>query len=424
MTGCDPESGGHESGTPESAFPHPRSAIDSGLSAVGEPPLFSPSARQNPPLVLVSGLRSVGKSSLVCALWGDSELLPTAEQDCTQVNTLIREPARGEEDRGVRRTFLPRARALEFATRDLAYHRLAVFLGETLGPLAPNLDALPPGERLRRAVDGLRELFARRKDLLVLHDHLNDDADRVEEFLAFVASSEYREGQTVPAGWEQRRELLMGQRRPDGRPIGTGRMLAVARVELLRHSPAWTAQPVRLMDSPWVPSFHNARRAELLIEEARQARAMVIVARAAPYRLEDWASRFLAERRDLAARTLVVFNQVDTIDLNRLFARDGFADTFADNARHLKSAGILPENLLVACTRLPFLERSASAAQHADRLAKLREVLASIRRRVESAPRDAASALKPKLLRATDADGGLEEVRGRLMELLRDTGVR
>jgi hypothetical protein len=388
-------------------------------SAIGDQPPLRPPSLLHPPLVLVSGLRSVGKSSFVCTLWGDSELLPTAEQDCTQVNTLIRAPQPGEEDRTTRRTFLPRARALEFATRDISYHRLAAFLSETLGPLAPNLDAFPPGERLRKAVDALRTLFAKRKDLLVLHDHLNDDADRVEEFLAFVESPDYREGQTVPAGWDQRRELLMGQRRPDGRPIGTGQMLAVERVELLRSSPALTERTIRLMDSPWVPSFHNARRAELLLEEAKQARTLVIVARAGPFQLEDWAARFLADREDLAARTLVVFNQVDTIDLSRLFAREGFADAFAENAKKLKSAGIPPENLFVTCTRLPFLERSPSAAKHADRIAKLREVLAAIRKRVEGAPKDAALALKPKLLHATDANGGLEAVRARLLETLR-----
>lgn len=388
------------------------------MSAHGWPP---PSSLLLPPLVLVSGLRSVGKSSFVCTLWGDSELLPTAEQDCTQVNSLIRVPSTGEADRTVRRTFLSRERAIEFATRDLSYHRLAAFLGETLGPLAPNLDAFQPGERLRKAVAALRALFAKRKDLLVLHDHLNDDADRVEEFLSFLESPEYLEGQSVPAGWAQRRDLLMGERRPDGRPIGTGKMLSVERVELLRSSPAWADRPIRLMDSPWVPSFHNARRAELLIEEAKQARALVIVARAGPFQIEEWVARFLSERKEIAVRTLVVFNQVDTIDLNRLFARDGFADSLAENARKLTSTGIPPENLFVSCTRLPFLEQSPVAAKHADRIAKLREVLAAIRRRVESAPKGAASTLKPKLLRATDADGGLGAIKERLLETLRSS---
>lgn len=393
------------------------SAIRNPQSAIGNPSLLLP------PLVLVSGLRSVGKSSFVCTLWGDSELLPTAEQDCTQVNTLTRAPLPGEEDRTTRRTFLPRARALEFATRDLSYHRLAAFLAETLGPLAPNLDAFPPGERLPKAVHALRTLFAKRQDLLVLHDHLNDDADRVEEFLAFVESPDYRAGETVPAGWDERRELLMGQRRPDGRPINTGRMLAVERVELIRSSDAWAEQPIRLMDSPWVPSFHNARRAELLLEEAKQARALVIVARAGPFQLEDWAARFLAERKEIASRTLVVFNQVDTIDLSRLFARDGFADAFSASAKNLRSVGIPPENLFVSCMRLPFLEKSPSAEKHAGRIAKLREVLAAIRKRVESAPKDAAPALKPKLLRATGADGGLDAVRERLLAVLEQPSV-
>jgi hypothetical protein len=195
-------------------------------------------------------------------------------------------------------------------------------------------------------------------------------------------------------------------------------MLAVERVELLRNSETWTEHPIRLMDSPWVPAFHNARRAELLLEEAKRARALIVVARAGAFHLEDWVTRFLAERKDIAVRTLVVFNQVDTIDLSRLFARDGFADAFSESAKNLRSAGIPPENLFVCCMRLPFLEKSPSAAKHADRIAKLREVLAAIRKRVASAPKDAAAGLKPKLLRATDADGGLEAVRERLLQIL------
>ncbi len=51
--------------------------------------------------VLVSGLCSVGKSSFVCALWGDSDLLPTAVRDCTQTNTLTRQPLRRAEPMSV-----------------------------------------------------------------------------------------------------------------------------------------------------------------------------------------------------------------------------------------------------------------------------------------------------------------------------------
>src|SRR4051794_36059691 len=78
--------------------------------------------------VLVSGLCSVGKSSFVCALWGDSELLPTAVRDCTQTNTLIRLPEAGETDRQIRLAYLTREKAVDFASRDLSYYRLSELL--------------------------------------------------------------------------------------------------------------------------------------------------------------------------------------------------------------------------------------------------------------------------------------------------------
>jgi len=370
------------------------------------------------PLVLVSGLRSVGKSSFVCTLWGDSDLLPTAERDCTQVNTLIRVPEPGEAESVVRTVYLPRDRAFAFAVRDLSYYRLATFLAETLGPLGPNLEAFPPEDRLPKAIEAVRDLFQKRADLLVLHDHLNDDVERIEEFLAFVASAEYRPGETVTLDWGQRREQLMGNRRPDGRPIGIGRMLAVERVELLHASGVWPQETPRLMDTPWVPTFHNARRAELLLERARRADALILVARAGPFQLEGWVERLLTERKELAERTLVIFNQVDTVDLSRLLARDGFAAAFDRSARHCKAAGIPAENLFVSCTRLPFLEKSPTADRHAERIARLHEVMKTLRKRVENAPDSAAPQLRPKLLRATEADGGVESVRERLLALL------
>jgi len=387
-----------------------------GMASTNSDSQFQVSERA--PLVLVSGPRSVGKSSFVCALWGDSELLPTAERDCTQVNTLVCAPGGGQDEDRVRVVYLPRDRAYAFAVRDLSYHRLATFLMETLGPLGPNLEAFPPEDRLHKVIEAMRDLFRKRPDLLVLHDHLNDQIDRLEEFLAFVASPTYQAGETVTMDWRERREQLMGQRRPDGRPIGIGRMLAVERVELVRGTHVWPKTPPQLMDTPWVPTFHNARRAELLLEEAREAHALMLVARAGPFALQGWVEQLLDKRKELAARTLVIFNQVDTVDMSRLLARDGFSAAFDESMRTLGAVGIPVENVFVSCTRLPFLNKSASAEQHAKRIARLREVLGTLRKRLASAPENAAPLLKPRLLRATESDGGIEAVRERLMSFL------
>jgi hypothetical protein len=144
---------------------------------------------------------------------------------------------------------------------------------------------------------------------------------------------------------------------------------------------------------------------------------LVIVARPELLQVEDWVTRILSERPALAARTLVAFNQVDTADLARLFARDGLGEVFAENRKRLRALGVLPENLFVSCTRLPFLENSPAAPGRAERLAKLREVLGAVRERAASAPKSAAPEFREKLRRATEPDGGLEAVRERLVEL-------
>jgi hypothetical protein len=367
--------------------------------------------------ILVSGLRSVGKSSFVCALWGDTELLPTAERDCTQTNTRIRVPASGEADRGLRLAYLPRAKALDYATRDLSYCRLAEFLAESLGPFAPRLDELTPEARLHEAAAGVRRVFQQRPDLFVLHEHLTDEVEKLEQFLAFLDSPAYRPGETVPGAWEERGEQLMGRRRPDGRTVDVGKLLALAHVGLVRATDRFPEPAPVLIDTPWVPAFHNARRAELILAEARDADVLLIVARPELLQVEDWVVSILAERPALAARTLVAFNQVDTADLVRLFARDGFGEVFAENRKRLRALGVPRENLFISCTRLPFLENSPAAPGRAERMAKLREVLGAIRKRAEGAPTSAAPEFREKLRRSTEPDGALEAVRERLKEL-------
>ena len=83
--------------------------------------------------ILIAGKRSVGKSSFVCALWQDAELVPTAVRDCTQTNTLIRTPEEGEADPHLQIAYLERERALNFAAGDLSTYRLIRFLEEETG---------------------------------------------------------------------------------------------------------------------------------------------------------------------------------------------------------------------------------------------------------------------------------------------------
>lgn len=381
---------------------------------------------------MVSGLRSVGKSSFVCALWGDAGLLPTAVRDCTQSNTVVRIPRPGETDRTIRLDYLPRERALEFATRGLAFHRIAQMLDETLGPIGPRLDEGPAEARLHNAIAAVKQLFAQRRDLAVLYEPLTEQLEQLEEFLAFLDSPDYRPGETVTVAWERRQEYLMGLRRDDGRSVGLGKLLALRAVEVLRESTAWGAAgtmgnpalpPPRLVDTPWVPTFHNARRAELVVEQARAADVVIVLALPEILEPEDWLQAVLKDQPGIGARTLVVFNQIDTIDPLSLYRRDGFAEAFQKNADTLGKLGIPPANLCISCARLPFLRGSAPTPDINDRLRRLEKALRDVR---QAAGSRTDSALRPLLLEATGEsdtlaatdDGGLTAFRHRLTSLL------
>ena len=370
--------------------------------------------------VLVSGLRSVGKSSFVCALWGDADLLPTAERDCTQTNTLIRAPETHGGDQSIFLDYLPRDSAVNFAARGLAYHHLADMLAEYSGPLGPRLDELPPEVRLRAATSAVRKLFAENPKLAVLHENLTDDINEIEQFLNFIDSPAYRDGGRVEANWADRREHLMGKRHPDGRTLDVGPLLALRHVELLRTSSRWAEPAPRLIDTPWIPAYHNARRMDLILAQARQADVLLILSRPQVLEPEEWVLQIFKERPELAARTVVVFNQADTVDITQLFGRDGFYAEYEITVSKLAKMKIETKNIFISCARLPFLELSlatpgANAGALRERIVKLRAVLDRVRRQADAR---SGGEFKAKLLDACNGtDCGTETVHSRIQEL-------
>jgi len=378
--------------------------------------------------VLFSGLCSAGKSSFVCSLWGDSELLPTAVRDCTQTNTLTRLPVSNEADREIHLSYLSRAKAVDFASRDLAYYRLTELLRETENTILGLLEELPPEERLKKTVELVRRLFRDRPDQFVLYEPLTEELDKLEQFLAFIDSPEFKPGQTIAVDWKDRRELLMGRRHPDGRTFDTGKLLALRHVELIRETSAWEAladkPPVahtdrmsapELIDSPWIPTFHNARRADLIIEQARESDVLVIVALPQKFELEPWVRQLYRTRPELAARTVVAFNQVDTIDTSALFSRDGFYAAYEDNRERLAKEGIRAENLLLSCARLPFLEGLPPDGLVGERIERLRKVLLRVSKAAEG--RSENDFIR-KLKRAADpTDAGVSTLREHLLRM-------
>ena len=364
--------------------------------------------------VLVAGLRSVGKSTFVCALWGDPSLLPIAVRDCTQTNTLIRVPAAEESDRTLRLGFLSRDRALEFATHGLAYHRLADMLRETQGPMGPRLDRGTAAERIEKAVAAVRTLFADRRDIQVLYEPLTEHLDQLEEFLAFLDSADFRPGEVVPAPWDERREFLMGRRRSDGRTLDVGKLLALRQVVVIRDSSVWSGAAPHVIDTPWIPRFHNARRAVLIADQADEADVLLIISLPEVFEPEDWLREILRGRPELARNTLIVFNQIDTVDPTALFGQRGFADGFRRSREAIAEIGIPGENMLMSCAHLPWLRSGEQDENSLGRMGKLEKALAHIRQLCANRPESAFTA---ELLPACEPDGGLGALRDRLTAL-------
>jgi hypothetical protein len=329
-------------------------------------------------------------------------------------------PRDGELDRRLVLNFLTRDGSEEFASRGLAFHRLREVIAATLGPAGPKLDEGTPGARVRLAVETIRRLFTERKDMHVLHEPATEQLEQLEQFIAHLDSLEYVPGGRVEKDWAERREYLMGRRRRDGRTLEVGKLLSLRLVELVRATDRWGDSPPTVIDTPWVPTFHNARRADLVLREAERADIIVITALPEPFELEPWVLEVFDKLPRLRGRTLVVFNQVDTVDTSCLFGRGGFAEAWAGNVERLCREGIGTENLYVSCARLPFLEglrvEGARDPLETAREDRLRAVLGKIRRLSSDGPADP---LRGRLIAACDpTDCGVESVRSRLARLM------
>src|SRR5207253_2545627 len=121
------------------------------------------------------------------------------------------------------------------------------------------------------------------------NEFLTDEVAQLEEFLQFIDSNDFKPGGFVPANWEDRRELLMGRRRMDGRLENIGKLWALRHVELIREPAAeLSGNRLELIDTPWIPAFHSARRTELILEQAQSAQILVILALPQKYIPEEW----------------------------------------------------------------------------------------------------------------------------------------
>jgi hypothetical protein len=366
---------------------------------------------------LLSGLRSTGKSSLVCALWNDAQLLPTAERDCTQTNSVIRAPAEGESDRQVRLIHLPRERAIDCALRGAACYRIVSFLREVLEMEAAKLEEGPPETRLRAALAAIRKLFREVPRLHVLHEALDDDVRELDLLLETLDAPGYPGPSPQAAHWDERRDHLMGRRGEDGRILDTGRLQTLDRVELLRATTAFGPKPPELIDPPGVPAFHGGRRQDLVLEMARRATRLLIAHRPEICEPEDWLLSYIKENPAAKRSTLLVFNQIDTADTAALFGRDGFNAAFDATLKNYRDAGIATERVYFTCARLPFLEMSRTDDADpllAERIARLKKRLARL---ADAAQSRGGSLFRDALLAASTApDAGIAALRSALRD--------
>jgi hypothetical protein len=363
--------------------------------------------------ILTAGRMSVGKTSLVNALWGEAGMLPTAARDCTQTNTLVRPPGWGSPDGTVRLRYLPPDTAAEYALGGVHWHRLTEYLRSQSPGLFDELEKLEPRAAIGACVKAVREVFAKEKGEEVLHDNLLEDLDVLESLLSLFEEVDRSSSLVVERPYEERSRHLMGERHPDGSIAGTGRLIALERVEIFREPKGWSACVPSIFDTPWIPTVHETRRADLVRQAAAEADVLVLVELPRRPVLEEWQQAYLDEDPTRARRVLFVLNQVDAVNLETFFRTGGLCEVFEETRTLMGRRGMDPENIVLTVSWVHHLRGLAPDDRVRGRIARMEAVLGDLRA-VAKAPR-CPPPLSQRILAACDpSDGGLAALRSRI----------
>ena len=371
--------------------------------------------------VLTTGRMSVGKSSLINALWGVPDALPTATRDCTQTNTLVRPPEPGEKGRTLKIRYLSSDAAAKYALGGVQWWRITEFLREVYGPFGPPFDAMPPREALRRGVDEVRKAFVKNTKYRIIHDNLEEDLEVVEDLLALIGENE-KSGKLVGEGiekpFDERVEYLMGKRRPNGTIAGAGRIMAQEWVEAVIEPRGWEDENLpgnmpEILDTPWIPAVHDTRRVDLITRAAGDADVILLVDLPRPLTVEEWLADILKKYPDRARSVIVVLNQIDTVDQDEIYVEDGFLAAVESTRKVMQEFHIPPENLVFTTSWLAHLKAQARTPEVEARIGKLVDILAKLFRKIEGSgtSKDVIAAMKAA---CNPDDGGIVTLRSRI----------
>lgn len=328
--------------------------------------------------VLTTGRMSVGKSSVINALWGRPEMLPTATRDCTQTNTLVRPPRGDEPEETLYVRYLGFDRACRYVLGSVHWHRVNEYIRFTSGPFGPRLDEMPPRRALEEGVKAVREAFEKDPSEAVLHDNLNEDVSVIEDMLSMEPRLDETAPTVVRCPFDERAKFLMGERRPDNSVAGTGCLMTQEWVEICRSPVDWPCPVPAILDTPWIPTIHDTRRRDLISAMAETAGVIVLVTLPEALEPEDWLVGFLRSHPESSERVVVVMNQADTIDEDLLFHREGFAEAFDKTRRVMHEHGMNPENIVLTVSWLAYLRRLEQTEEVAARMQRIQQVLARI----------------------------------------------
>jgi len=386
--------------------------------------------------VLTTGRMSVGKSSLINALWGVPDALPTATRDCTQTNTLVRPPEPGEKGRTLKIRYLSADAAAKYALGGVQWWHITEFLRDVNGPFGVPFDDMPPREALRRGVEEVRTSFVKNHKFRIIHDNLEEDIEVVEDLLVLIGEDEKARpspfpdekaggsrlpnensgklvGEGIEKPFDERIEYLMGKRRPNGTIAGAGRIMAQEWVEALIEPVGWAGDVPEILDTPWIPAVHDTRRVDLITRAAEDADVILLVDLPRPLTVEEWLANILKKQPDRARNVIVVLNQIDTVDQDEIYVEDGFLAAVESTRKVMQEYKIPQENLVFTTSWLAYLKGLNRTPEVETRIGKLADILAKLSKKIEGsgASKDVISAMKAA---CNPDDGGIVTLRKRI----------
>ncbi|MFH1377389.1 MAG: dynamin family protein [Planctomycetota bacterium] len=351
--------------------------------------------------IAVSGGFSAGKSTLINAIIGMPDMLPTQAGECTMSITLVSNPAGGDEH--VEAKYFTRQQALQYVYTNARYNAV----------LVKHKDEVLNNYTEEKAIKGIKE-GAEMASKVPEHKAKKDELD---ELLYYLDQYKDRLG-TVHIDKIQNAPLYLTT---DHQNRGLGHLLLIEQVHLFRKMDMFKEKGSVIIDLPGSDSV-NERQRDLSFNYLRECDAIMIVLgpRGLDANAQTLWTKLSKEFNDVKDKLFFVINMFDSLPADQLKKAEIERVLKSQVIDQLINFNLDPTKLyLTSGLRQEFEQRKAAGAISPTQLVQLEGIHRDCEAKLGSLDENIIPELRNKIVRCLEPkDGGVAYLRDELTKYL------